>query len=380
MIGPEVLDLEDEARVVALAREWRELAAQFDGSSYFQTPDWVVAWWETIARRPHTQVATWHGPSGRLEAVVPLSRDRERLHRRLPLTVPVYANAGSGAGDADHCGWLVPAQRGEDVTAWLSEATAGSALLVRNADSDWPAGVLPSGARMVESTACPTLTLPPRPATGEPSKGFVRQLRRFTRRLAREGVRFEWVPPTRVDEPLLVRLFELHAQRREGRAGGQFSSHQLPFHRELVKRAGPGRGPAAAVARRGGSIVGVVYGFWWRDTFAAYQSGWDRAYARHGLGNVLVLHALEFVAGEGGRRFDFLRGAEPYKYRFGARDRWDRTWLVPRGPAGALLAARHRVRRLKRGIAVKQGVGANAQRERSTRRRGRLAAVPPGRG
>ena len=78
--------------------------------------------------------------------------------------------------------------------------------------------------------------------------------------------------------------------------------------------------------------MGVLYGFWWRDTFAAYQSGWDRAYARDGLGNVLILHALEFAAADGARSFDFLRGTEPYKYRFGARDRWDRTWLVPAGP------------------------------------------------
>jgi CelD/BcsL family acetyltransferase involved in cellulose biosynthesis len=100
------------------------------------------------------------------------------------------------------------------------------------------------------------------------------------------------------------------------------------------------------VARRAGSTVGVLYGFWWRDSLAAYQSGWDRAYARDGLGNVLILHALEFAAAEGARSFDFLRGGEPYKYRFGARDHWDHTWLVPRGPAGALLALRHRARRL----------------------------------
>ncbi len=100
------------------------------------------------------------------------------------------------------------------------------------------------------------------------------------------------------------------------------------------------------MARRGQAIVGVLYGFWWLDTFAAYQSGWDRDYARHALGNVLILHALEFAAASGARWFDFLRGTEPYKYRFGASDRWDRSWLVPRGPAGALLVARERARRL----------------------------------
>ena len=89
----------------------------------------------------------------------------------------------------------------------------------------------------------------------------------------------------------------------------------------------------------------MLYGFWWRDTFAAYQSGWDRATRATALGNLLVLHALELAADAAApRTFDFLRGTEPYKYRFGARDRCDRTWLVPRGPAGALLTTRHRVR------------------------------------
>jgi CelD/BcsL family acetyltransferase involved in cellulose biosynthesis len=57
------------------------------------------------------------------------------------------------------------------------------------------------------------------------------------------------------------------------------------------------------------------------------------------MGSMLVLHALERAADEGTRAFDFLRGSEPYKYRFGARDRGDRSWLVPSGPAGALLHA-----------------------------------------
>jgi CelD/BcsL family acetyltransferase involved in cellulose biosynthesis len=357
MSAPEVVDLEGHASLGALDRDWLELAARHEGSSYFQTPDWVLAWWDTIAARPRTRVAAWRTPSGRLEAMVAVSRDRERLHRRLPVAVPVYANAGSGAGDADHCSWLVPPERGEAVAAWLSETIAGSPLLVRSAASDWPAGMLPAGARTVEETACPRLTLPLAPGAGGPSRDFVRQLRRFTRRLAREGVGFEWVPPPEVDERLLLSLFELHARARAAGARGSFGIDQLAFHRQLGARAGPRRGPAAVVARREDEIAGVLYGFWWGDTFAAYQSGWDRSYARHGLGNLLVLHALEFAADRGARTFDFLRGTEPYKYRFGARDHWDRTWLVPRGPAGALLVARHALSERRR-----HASGATAER------------------
>jgi CelD/BcsL family acetyltransferase involved in cellulose biosynthesis len=296
----------------------------------------VLSWWETIAARPRTRAAAWRDASGRLDAIVVLSRSRERLHRRVPLAVPVYANAGSGAGDADHCAWLVMPDRREAVGAWVTEAIGGSALLVRSASGDWSPESLPAGAREVATTACPRVTLPLAAATGEPSKDFVRQLRRFTRRLERQGVRFEWVAPAGVDERLLDALFALKPEF--------FDADRQAFHRQLSRRAEAGRGPTAVVARRDDRIVGVLYGFWWRDTFAAYQQGWDRAYARDALGNVLVLHALELATEHGARTFDFLRGTEPYKYRFGARDEWDRTWLVPRGPVGALLIARQLLR------------------------------------
>jgi SAM-dependent methyltransferase len=271
------------------------------------------------------------------------------------------------AGAADHCGWLVSGERAEAVAAWLSEVIDGSALLVRSVDPDCSL-VLPAGARVVEATPCPRVALPVVPGAGGPSGTLVRQLRRFTRRLEHEGIRFEWVSPGRVDEPLLVVLFDLHARGRVDRGGGgSFGIDQLPLHSELARAAGPGRGPAAVVARRGETIVGILYGFWWRDTFAAYQSGWDRSYARQALGNVLILHALEFAADQGARTFDFLRGTEPYKYRFGARDRWDRTWLVPRGPAGTLLLARHRAREHRRSC-VRSARAAERSRDRQPTR------------
>ena len=340
----DVIDLGATEGLEGLDRDWLELAARVAGTSYFQTPDWVLSWWETIAGRPPTRIATWRTTSGALEAIVALSRGRERLHRRLPMAVPVYTNAGSGVGAADHCGWLVPAERADEVAGWVAETIGRAALLVRGVDPDWPGRPLPAGARAVDAVACPRVELPLADRGAGPSRAFVRQLRRFTRRLEREGVRFEWIPPTRVDERLLRTLFELHARGDARRGGSTFGIEQLTFHRRLAERSGPGRGPAAVVARRDGAIVGVLYGFWWRGTFAAYQSGWDPGLARHSMGSVLVLHALERAADEGAHSFDFLRGREPYKYRFGARDRCDRTWLVPRGSAGALLTTRHRVR------------------------------------
>jgi CelD/BcsL family acetyltransferase involved in cellulose biosynthesis len=232
------------------------------------------------------------------------------------------------------------------VAEWVARQTGPSPLLVRSATPGWRA---PPGAREIRTAACPRLELPTATVTGEPSKEFVRQLRRFTRRLERKGVRLEWVPAGGVDEALLAALFELKPEA--------FDEPRRRLHRRLCERAGPGRGPAAVVARRDDRVVGVLYGFWWRDSFAGYQHAWDRDYARDALGNVLVLHAIEHATAAGARSFDFLRGSEPYKYRFGAHDEWDRTWLVPRGPGGALLAAAASARRAARPAAEPRPAG-----------------------
>jgi CelD/BcsL family acetyltransferase involved in cellulose biosynthesis len=357
MSSPEVVEFEEPSTLGNLSREWRSLATRLEGTSYFQTPDWVVSWWETIAARPATRAAAWRGPSGRLEALVVLSRGREPLHPRLPVRLAMYTNAGSGTGAADHCGWLVPAAWRDDVAAWLSETMAGAGLMLRSADPDWDRPPLPDGARVVARTVCPRMSVPPPDREVGRSHDFSRQLRRFTRRIEREGVRFEWVTGADVDERLLRALFELHARARARHGTGTtFGIEQLALHRRLTERSRPGGGPVAVVAARADAIVGVLYGFAWKETFAAYQWGWGAEFDRHSMGSVLACHAIRFAGAHGIRTFDFLRGAEPYKYRFGAVDRWDRTWMVPHGPAGALLAARYRARdvvhRLREGQAT----------------------------
>jgi CelD/BcsL family acetyltransferase involved in cellulose biosynthesis len=337
--------LEDPATLYALRSDWDDLALRLAASSYFQSADWVLGWWETIARRPPTRLAAWRAPSGRLEALVALSEDRTRLHGALPGHLPVHVNAGSGPGAADHCGWLVPADRRADVAAWLAQAIGGAGLLLRGADPAWGRPPLPARARVIDVTTCPRMTLPgPDEAVGR-SRELRRQLPRFTRRLEREGVRFEWVAPGEVDEPLLRALFALHGRVRAQRIEGtSFGPEHLALHLRLAECGEPGRGPAAVVARHDGAVTGVLYGFWWKDTFAAYQWGWDPVWARFSMGSVLTYRAIRFAACAGAHTLDFLRGTEAYKYRFGAIDRHDCTWIVPRGPAGLLLSARYRAR------------------------------------
>jgi CelD/BcsL family acetyltransferase involved in cellulose biosynthesis len=51
-----------------------------------------------------------------------------------------------------------------------------------------------------------------------------------------------------------------------------------------------------------------------------YNSGFDREYAGLSVGLLLKAHTIQDAIARGLRRYDFLRGNEPYKYDLGAKD------------------------------------------------------------
>ncbi|MEW1912866.1 GNAT family N-acetyltransferase [Kitasatospora sp. NPDC085895] len=328
---------------------WRELAAAAPGSSYFATPDRVLGTWETMdpAAAAAAEVALWTGPDGRPEAVVPLARTMGRLHPRIPLPVTAWTLLGADADGADHGLFPVAAHRREEVRTWLRDRTRRGSLRLPAMDPENDTALLPAGTRRIARTTCPRLEIGEGAVVG--STSFRRLMRRRERQLAEAGIAFRWVGPQDMTAVLLDAVLALHRLRQDHRgAVTVLGPHRRPLHLRLRDRADADRGPAALVAERGGTPVGAVYGFLWQDTFAYYNGGWDPAYARLGLGTVLLDRTIAAAAALGARTFDFLRGNESYKYdSFGASDRRDEQWLRPRG-AGALAAGavlRHARRR-----------------------------------
>jgi CelD/BcsL family acetyltransferase involved in cellulose biosynthesis len=343
---PHVTDIGSVVTAPEAVQEWNELASRCVGASYFQTADWVCSWWETIARHPSTTVACWRDAEGTLRALAAVSQGREILHRRVPISVPVMSLAGTGPGEADHCGPLVDPvtpERCADVAAWLDAQGASRTFVARSIGSG---DIVPAEARLVGRTPCPRLPLERDMVVGR-SRNFRTQLDRFTRRLQRAGVTFDWVLPGAVSPEVIDALFSLHRASRDER-GARTSlddAHRVLLH-ACARRSTDDRGVAAVVARREARIVGVLLGFQLGAWFGAYQSGWDTDYSRNSLGTVLVGAAVLAVAASGGETFDFLRGDEPYKYRFGAVDADDATYVVARGAIGRLLLARAGLKRM----------------------------------
>lgn len=70
-----------------------------------------------------------------------------------------------------------------------------------------------------------------------------------------------------------------------------------------------------------GEPVACTFSYDFRDTFALYNSSFRPDLAKHAPGMVLVGCLIEQAIDSGKRLFDFLRGDEPYKKRFGPAPR-----------------------------------------------------------
>jgi CelD/BcsL family acetyltransferase involved in cellulose biosynthesis len=86
-----------------------------------------------------------------------------------------------------------------------------------------------------------------------------------------------------------------------------------------------------------------------------YLGGFEPSLARFGPGAALIDHAIGAAIDEGARAFDFMRGAEPYKARWGAATQanarmiFGRAGLASRVAVSLMRLERELARRVRRG-------------------------------
>jgi CelD/BcsL family acetyltransferase involved in cellulose biosynthesis len=253
------------------------------------------------------------------------------------------SNAGSGIG-TDHAGWLADDRAEEMVTTWLVEQRPALLKGISLAAGE------SIGGRVMEIQRCPRVMVSDVPT--RMSSKLAKTLRNARRRLADDGVGFEWKPPGAVTPDDLERLYDLHRLRRSETGDEPIFDDPLrrSFHERLLAKGDTAGGTAILAAARDGEVVGILYGFLWQKTFAYYQIGWDPSYRQRSLGSVLVLEAIEACSGQGVEVFDFLRGADDYKYRFGATDVVEGSFAIGRSAGLTGIGALNRLRGKPRSV------------------------------
>jgi CelD/BcsL family acetyltransferase involved in cellulose biosynthesis len=325
---PEAVPLHTEvigclADLRRIERPWWSLWERCPSATPFQSPAWLLPWWEVFAPGRLTAIAAWR--ENDLCGLAPfyLEPDTDRL---LPVGVSL----------SDYLDVLIDPDWEEAVATAVVQAA--SALPWREWSlEDFAAGAcamrlpVPPGTSETASPHHPAPVIPL--SGGDDLCGCVparrrRQLRRAIAAAERLGEisieQKEDVPQQFLDE-----LFRLHGSRWAGQ-GVLNGEDVLRFHRLALPRL-VARGLARCwLMSIDGKPVGAYYGLGDRHRTYAYIGGFDPDYSEVSPGSILVGHAIGQALREGAREFHFLRGDEAYKFSWGAKERWTRRRVFTR--------------------------------------------------
>lgn len=311
--------LTDPAELAALEPDWRRLWEEASEATPFQHPGWLTAWWEALPKGELFTVAA--EADGRLTGLLPLCRvavGGRAVLRPLAFDVSDYGEPLIGPGE--------PSATRAALFDCLAAAPGWEccALTLRDGATLPPA----SGLRVAQHPLepAPVLDL----TAGFPDyllAGIRKSLAEARRRLSRMGeARFETATAAGAADAL-GHLFALHARRWRERGEPGVLDHPAvqAFHRAAARRLAEAGLLRLTLMRIGGCPAAVHYGFTAKRTGFYYLGGFDPRFRAASPGSLVVAHAIEAAVREGCQAFDFLKGREAYKYRWGAKDRGRRS-------------------------------------------------------
>jgi CelD/BcsL family acetyltransferase involved in cellulose biosynthesis len=355
---PSVDVVEDAAGFDALEPEWNALLERAD-ASVFQTFEWQRCWWRHFGERDRSRrlhLVTVRGREG-LRAVAPLFVERSGLAGPLALRRLLFV----GHRDSDYLDVL--AARGaetdaaERIARRLSERPSFDVAELEETPDRSVAGPrlheaflrLGWASERRPASPCPRTALA---GTWDETLALLtvddrREIRRRLRNLYKEyRTELEIVPPGPGVVPAMREFIEMHQERwaRDAYWGGFADPGQADFACDVAERLSRRGWLFLGFLRIDGRRTTVNYGFAFRDAIAIYLTGAravDDRLARHSPGR--MVHVLCMQHAVEGRLpvYDFMRGAERYKYEMGAVDVPNWT-LVAYPRPGRLVALRDR--------------------------------------
>jgi CelD/BcsL family acetyltransferase involved in cellulose biosynthesis/glycosyltransferase involved in cell wall biosynthesis len=298
--------------VLDLEREYRSLFDECPAATPFSSPDWVLPWWNHLGAGEIATVTVRRG--GKLVALAPLAM-RDGVLQFIGTGVTDYMDVLAVNDAAAAALWDGIAELAQARKLSLEELREDSIAL----------RTLPDGLRhtIVDGCVCPVVELQDLRLPGRLLKNIRGQLRRLP------DATFALASENDVEE-YINSLYRLHSSRWQAAgAEGVLSADSVQrFHRESVPRLMRHGLVRLHGLRSQGKLCAVLYSLRRNGRAYYYLGGFDPQFAAYGPGSILLHHAIEFARAAGDREFDMLRGAETYKYRWGARNRTSRNLVT----------------------------------------------------
>lgn len=325
------IDLHDN-EIDSLLPEWEGLFAADPDATPFASAGWARAWW------PH-----WAGPA--LPWIVTV-RDSGHLVGLAPLVLrprgPFRILAPLGRHPSNYWDILARPELRQEVAAGVSEEIA-------RRSHEWDAvmlSALPQGAPIENALTAQGLAVRRRAPVPYPGielpasfdeylEGLPRKrrkdLRRHLRRLDEGDVECREIQEADDLRRSIDRWQELRVQWWKQRGKDMNPEHGSErfraFMHDLVQLLVPSELAAVWEFRRDGAVLGVEINLVDERQFYAWLDGYDPAAAHLGLGKTAVGEGIRSSIAAGRAYYDFMVGAEEYKYWYGARDRHC-SWLM----------------------------------------------------
>lgn len=316
-----------------LREEWNTLAERAD--NVFATWEWASTWWRHFGDDRPLKIVACRSQDGRLRAILPLYEFAER-----PLRIVRYI--GHGAGDQ-----LGPVCAPEDRLATaraMSRALdmLGADLLLAEhhaGDESWSALC---GGRVFTTVGAPVLRREGRD-WDQVMAGFSSNLRQQVGRLERKLLREHDLVYRQggLDGDLeqeMETLFALHSERW-GEGDTRFTGTHIAFHRDFASVARERGWLRLWFLEADGRTVAAWHGLRFADVEYYYQAGRDPNWEGPAIGFVLLAHSIRSGIEDGMREYRFLRGEQPFKYRFANGDLGVETFGLAGGRRGRLTLA-----------------------------------------
>ncbi len=313
----------------ALEQEWNDLVYRSITNVVFLTYEYQSVWWEYLGEGDLFFVAV-RDETERLVGIAPFFRTEDNLGQQVIEFVGCFdvSDYLDLIADREHvemvCRAVMEVLRDGEIS-WdilslcnIPETSTTRTILAGLAHEQGYNAVLE-----VEDV-CPVVDLP---ETWEEYLAMLegkdrREIRRKLRKAGRTAqVEFQLLH-TR-DEILehLDIFFDLH-QKSHPEKAAFMSEPMKAFFRAMGQVLGERDWVELALLRFDGTPVATMLSFDYENEIQLYNSGFEATgyYATLSPGWVLTAYYIQNAIERGRRRFDFLRGNEDYKYRFGGKD------------------------------------------------------------
>lgn len=323
----------DFESLAPLADAWNELLTHSVTDAPFLHYEYLRDWWQTLGGGEWTQadlrVVTAH-EDGRLIGVAPLFQTINRDGQ------PALMLLGS-IEISDYLDLIV---RADDLPRFVtglfdflasSPAPSWSALDFYNVPQASPALVALEAESSSRGWTFTSEVYQPAPFIPLPSdfetylagidKKQRHEIRRKMRRAAEHEVPVRWYLVT--DEATLDSEMEgFFALMTQDSAKATFLTDAMRAQILSIAHTSMQKGWLwLAFLEVGGKKAAAAFNFDYGNRLWGYNSGVNRDFIELSPGWVLLGHVLQWACEHGRTEFDFMRGNEEYKYRFGAKDR-----------------------------------------------------------